>query len=117
MTESGRQITAHITAAERAAFGTYARTFLLDVAGLLALLFAREMRVDRLRELIDRDTAPSDIRNSKVTLRLSEEARDAILEFIGPCCDSVSRAGAVIIRAELDERSLERLWLTRNESR
>lgn len=114
--ETGKQITAHITSAERASFEEYARTFHLDAAGLLALLFAREMRVGRLGDLIDKDASPRDIRDTKVTFRLNPTAHAALLDFVKVSAGSVSLAGAAMIRAELNERLLERLWLTRNES-
>ena len=115
--EDPPQITTHVCAAERTEFETYANAFGLDAAGLLALLLAREQRVGRLAALLDIDEPANATRDSKITVH----GRDADLRGGIACAaveakTSVSRACAVLMRAELRERWLERSISTRFES-
>lgn len=110
------QISAHICAAERAAFETYATTFGLDAAGLLALLLVRELRVDRLADLLGGDRPLKAARDSKVTVHGNVSLRASIAARAEKCGTSLSNACAVLMRAELRERWLERSIATRIES-
>ncbi|MEG3148189.1 hypothetical protein U1839_26370 [Sphingomonas sp. RT2P30] len=107
----------YVTAPERAAFEAYAQQFLLDPAGLLALLFAREMRVGRLRELIEKDVVPSGSRKPKITARLQASDHIQVRALAQEHNKSLSEAGAVLVRAELNEKWLHQALTTRFESR
>lgn len=117
MKQAEHQVTVYLTDSERADFAAYAQRFLLDAAGLLALLFAREMRVGRLRELIPRDAPPSGSRKAKVTARLKEPEHAALVSLAGVHGESLSQIGVVLVRAELSARWLEQAITTRFESR
>ena len=110
------QTTVYLTSTERADFEAYGRKFCLDAAGLLALLFGREMRVGRLRELIPQDIVPHGTRKPKVTARLKASEHEAVKALALHHDESVSLVGAVLVRAELKERWLENACATRFES-
>lgn len=115
--KSAGQITAHLCASERAAFHAYAQTFALDPAGLLALLLSRELRIPRLVSLLEADKPPGKGRTTKVTAHgCGLELRRGLVDAATACGVSVSYACAVVIRAELRERWLERAIMTRFES-
>ena len=117
MPRTAMQVTVYLSAAERLAFQVYARKFLLDAAGLLALLFAREMRVGRLRELIPMDNAPDGSRKSKVTAHLKGSEHAALTALASKHSLSLSHIGAVLVRDELRDEWLKRSCATRLESR
>lgn len=96
----------YVTPPEQAAFDEYAHRFLLDGAGLLALLFAREMRVGRLQTLIAKDVAPGDSRTKKITARLRPLDHNLAKEHAQRHGASLSEMGAVLVRAELCEQWL-----------
>lgn len=110
------QATVYLTSTERAAFEAYGRQFFLDAAGLLALLFGREMRVERFRELYPKDVVPDGTRTPKVTARLKEADHAALKALALHYDESLSQIGAVLVRAELRDRWLERACSTRFES-
>ena len=111
------QITTHLCLAERNMFEGYARSFALDPAGLLALLLVRELRSPRLALLVKHDVPANEPRRSKVTAHaLDENLHRKVLTMAANHGQSVSHACAVIIRAELTERWLERALMTRFES-
>jgi hypothetical protein len=111
------QITAHLHASERADFEAYARRFGLDPAGLLVLLLAREMRVERLSVLLKADLPSSEARSTKVTIHKQTPAlREGIAVMASEHGTSVSHACAVLIRAELKEQWLDNVITTRFES-
>lgn len=116
MGETSRQLTAHLTRSEREEFEAYSHSLLLDPAGLLALLFAREMRLKRLSQLLEGDDLPPNCKETKVTARIRPEEHAPLKEYVLSQCESVSHAGGVLIRAELDERWLECACSTRFES-
>lgn len=110
-------MSAHICAAERAEFEAYAIMFGLDAASLLALLLARELRVERLAVLLDSDVPSKASRDSKVTVHgRNTELRTGVVARAEACGTSLSNACAVLMRAEMRERWLERSILTRFES-
>lgn len=110
------QANVYVTASERDAFETYAQHFLLDAAGLLALLFAREMRVERLPELLKEDVAAGGNRKPKITAHLHGADHDQV-RALAECYEmSLSSFGAVLVRAELREQWLGRVLTTRFES-
>lgn len=111
------QATVYLTSTERDSFEVYSRKFLLDAAGLLALLFGREMRVGRLRELIPRDVAPGGSRKHKITAHLKSPEHAALTALAVKHGVSLSHIGAVLVRDELRDRWLERSCPTRLESR
>lgn len=91
--------------------------FGLDAASLLALLLTREMRVERLADLLDSDVPSKASRDSKVTVHGRHAAlRKWLVTRAGLCGTSLSNACAVLMRAELRERWLERSISTRFES-
>jgi hypothetical protein len=110
------QVNAYLTISEQEAFEAYACKFYLDAAGLLALLLARETRVGRLSELIQMDKAPPANRNTKVTARLIAEVHAELTTLANHHSVSLSRVGAVLVRAELRDNWLEKACLTRFES-
>ncbi|HET6523188.1 hypothetical protein [Sphingopyxis sp.] len=116
MRRSEYQATVYLTSVERTCFEQYARQFLLDAAGLLALLFGRELRVARLRELIPEDHAPDDARRSKVTAHVDGAAHAALTALAQAHGKGLSQIGAVLVRAELRDRWLEQAYSTRFES-
>lgn len=102
------QIVGHLVAAERAEFDTYAREVGLDVAGLLALLWSRELRVGRLRDLGIRHPEPDQALDDKAVAHLrSDEDKARIVGHARAHGMSTSRACATLVRAELGERWLE----------
>lgn len=116
MPKSVRQATVYLTSTERADFEFYATQYLLDAAGLIALLFAREIRVGQLCNLISRDVAPDGRRKTKVTAHLKETDHASLAALAMEHNESVSQIGAVLVRAELRDRWLERSCATRFES-
>jgi hypothetical protein len=111
------QITAHICASERAAFEAYARTFGLDPASLLALLLSRELRFARLGSLQENDMPSGEPRNMKVTVHGRDLGlRLGVMALAAACGTSISNVCAVVMRAELRDRWLERALATRFES-
>lgn len=116
MSKTSRQLTTHLARSERVAFEAYAQGFHLDPAALLALLFARELRIGRFRELLEKDEMPDVSKETKVTVRLKPADHMAISDQLLPQCESLSQAGGVLIRAELSERWLERVCSTLFES-
>ena len=111
------QITAHLNEAERAQFKEYAAIFGLDPASLLVLLLAREDRVGRLATLLSTDRPLPGARKSKVTIHKKDPTlRERVSAMAGRHGTSVSHACAVLIRAESDEKWLEKVITTRIES-
>lgn len=110
------QANVYVTAPERDAFEMYAQQFLLDAAGLLALLFAREMRVERLCELMKEDVVPSGNRKPKITAHLRASDHDRVNALAKQHGMSLSFIGAVLVRAELRELWLRQVITTRFES-
>ena len=107
------QITAHVSAAERAIFEAYSRAFGLDAGNLLHLLWQRELRFGRLDQIDGSFQDPGPALkakglDSKVTAHLSDAALKARIraraEAIGM---PVSRAGAMLLREEMQLRWLE----------
>lgn len=83
--------------------------FGLDAASLLALLLARELRIERLAVLLDNDLPSKASRDSKVTVHgRNTVLRNGIVARAEMCGTSVSNACAVLMRAEMRERWLER---------
>jgi len=114
---SPEQITTHLCRAERTAFENYARIFALDPASLLGLLLARELRSPRLRLLLETDVPPNRSRATKVTAHGRDlELRRGVAAMAADCGQSVSHVCAVLVRAELRDRWLENVWMTRFES-
>lgn len=96
-------------AAERVEFEAYAAKFGLDAASLLALLLARELRIERLADLLHNDVPSKASRDSKVTVHGRDTAlRNGIVARAEKCGTSLSNACAVLMRAEMHERWLER---------
>ncbi|WP_242126703.1 hypothetical protein [Sphingobium sp. Sx8-8] len=116
MARGENQVNVYLTVEEHAAFRLYANKFLLDAAALLALLFARELRVGRLRQLISRDAPPDDPRKAKVTARLNERDRAALMTLAQSQGLKLSQLGGVLVRAELAESWLAHVCTTRFES-
>jgi hypothetical protein len=111
------QITAHVCVAERMDFETYARTFSLDPASLLALLLSRELRLARLEALMKIDDPSREARDMKVTVHGRDlRFRQSVMAMAANCGTSVSNACAVVIRTELRDRWLETALTTRFES-
>jgi hypothetical protein len=116
MPQHEHQVTSYLTTAEREQFERYARNFFLDAAGLLALLLARETRVGQLCALTKTDTAPQTSRNAKITARLKAEEHAMLTKMAKDNGVSLSQAGAMLVRAELNVRWLENACSTRFES-
>ena len=114
--QADQQVNVYLSAEEKAAFETYARLYLLDGAGLMALLFAREIRVGRLRALAKEDNPPDAPRRSKVTFRASAANHEVLTSHATEHRGGLSLAGATLVRAELRERWLEASITTRFES-
>jgi hypothetical protein len=110
------QANAYLSILERQAFVAYAQKFFLDPAGLLALLLARELRLERLAELIKTDEALPSNRAAKVTVRLTSNDHGVLTKIAGDNSVSLSYACAVLARAELRERWLDQACATRFES-
>lgn len=110
------QANAYLSISERQAFVAYAQEFFLDPAGLLALLLVRELRLERLAELIDTDEAPPSNRTAKVTVRLTPNDHGVLTKIAGDNSVSLSYICAVLARAELRERWLDQACSTRFES-
>lgn len=117
MRQSGHQATVYLTSNERDRFEAYARRFFLDAAGLLALLFARELRVGRLRKLVATDKAPDGSRKPKITARLRPDDHAALIKMAQAADVSLSYIGAVLVRDELANQWLENAVTTLSESR
>jgi hypothetical protein len=66
--------------------------------------------------LIERDMAQPAKRKSKVTARLTAQDHDALTRMAGDNRISLSYACAVLVRAELRDRWLEKAITTRFES-
>ncbi len=113
---ANKQINVYLSEAEKSSFEAYARKYLLDGAGLMALLFAREMRVGRLRALIEDYPPPDATRKSKVTFRASESDHAAVLAHVAAHGCGLSAAGATLARAEAREHWLGASISTRFES-
>lgn len=116
MAQTKHQVNTYVTPEERENFELYARNFLLDVAGLLILLFARETRVGQLRALTLTDVAPPASRNAKLSARLKAEEHAMLTKMAKDNGLSLSKAGAMLVRAELKQRWLEKACATRFES-
>lgn len=110
------QANIYMNGAEKAAFVSYARNFMLDAAGLLALLFARELRVARLAEIMPKDVVPDGPRKAKVTAHLSAADHGALAALADEHGESLSHLGAVLVRDELREQWLKQACTTRFES-
>jgi hypothetical protein len=116
LARSDYQANIYVTSTDRAAFEAYAKQFLLDAAGLLALLFAREMRVGRLRMLISKDVAVSGRRKSKITAHLSVGDHGLVTALAQRHGRSLSEVGALLVKDELECQWLSLSISTRFES-
>lgn len=110
------QVNVYLTSNEHAAFRDYASKFSLDAAALLALLFARELRVARLSTLMLKDAPPDAAKNAKVTTRLDPSNRAKLVSLAQRQGMKLSQLGRLLVCAELDETWLEQACLTRFES-
>ena len=110
------QVTIRLSQQEKDEIEAYAQIFYLDAVGLLALLLAREVRVGRLRSLLENDVPPDVPRKTKVTVRLRENERAEVTSIAEALGQSQSHVGAVLVRAELAERWLESVCPTQIES-
>lgn len=113
MVGSYPQITAHVSAAERGHFEAYARGFGLDAGNLLHLLWQRELRFGRLDQIDGSFQDPGQALkakglDSKVTAHLTNAALKARIKARASAIGmSVSRAGATLLREEMQLRWLE----------
>ncbi len=109
------QVLGYVTPVERQAFEAYALDHGLDVTALANLLIARELRAKRLAQLtlrFDRTEPLSD--RVKIVAHTPTEATK--LAFAGRAAEAglkPTRAAAILFRAELEERWLERHVLAR----
>jgi hypothetical protein len=105
------QITGHLSQEERDRFEAYSRTCGLDAAGLLALLWARELRVARIPGLMSNAARSESMLDAKVTIHTRDERfREKVIAAAKQAHISVSNACALLVRAELDEKWLERVF-------
>ena len=106
-----RQITAYLDESERLALADYARQFGLDGSGIANLLLIRELRVARLLST-KRHKPPSKPLSGrkKVTAHQPDDSVFLAFKEHAALCDlTTSAALASIIRAELDERWLDKV--------
>lgn len=104
------QITGYLTADERSRLAEYARSHGLDAAALASLLLHRELRVGRLRDLRSKGRLPKPTEcPEKVTIhRIDDLAKGRFKEHAKSCQLKSSPALALLCRAELQERWLEK---------
>jgi hypothetical protein len=103
------QITTYLPAPEHFAVVAYAGEFGLDVGALANLLFHRELRVGRLPRLAAADDGGRGVADVKITAHQSDGALKARWRAHAKTAGlSMSRAGALLFRAELSERWLQR---------
>jgi hypothetical protein len=103
------QVTGYVSPLEREVFEAYATSFDLDVGTLMLLLIVRELQLARLALLRERFDTPEMPERTKVTAHAKSAAVKAgIIETARRASLSTSRVCAVLLRAELEERWLER---------
>lgn len=100
------QVNIYLSGTDREQFSMYAAQFGLDVTALGNLLLARELRVGRLGSLHSR--ACEERRGEKITAHMSAGKRGEFAALAKQLGLSVSEAGALLVRAELSERWLEK---------
>jgi post-segregation antitoxin (ccd killing protein) len=103
------QITAYVSADDGERFRAYAASFGLDASALATLLLIRELRVDHLARLAAADLEARGQAYEKITAHQSDGTVKARWVTHARASGlSVSRAAAIVFRAELRD-----LWLQR----
>lgn len=104
------QILGYVTPEDRDRFEAYALAHGLDVTALANLLIARELRARRLTELQVTFDAPRPLASrSKIVAHTPDaKTKEAFTARAHEAGMKPSRAAAILFRAELDERWLER---------
>lgn len=103
------QITAHVSAADAAAFQAYAAGLGLDASALATLLLIRELRVGRLPRLAAVDLSARGAANDKITAHRGDGAvKTRWTAHALTAGLSASKAAAIVFRAELKEQWLNR---------
>jgi hypothetical protein len=106
------QIVGFVTAAERGDFDAYALTHGLDVTALANLLIARELHTRRLAILTAQFDPPRPLPNrAKIVAHTPEATKAGFTAHAKSLGLKPSRAAAVLFRAELEERWLEKYVL------
>ena len=109
-------ITIRLEPQQKAEFGGYAASLGLDSADLAKLLFAREMKLKRLKALSEKRQKPhfprqswgSGVEKPTVTAKYSSDAeRNAFDNYAASCGLVRQTAGAWLLISELKERWLE----------
>jgi hypothetical protein len=104
------QVLGYVTPEERDAFEAYANEHGLDVSALANLLIARELRAKRLALLTPRfdRTEPLPDRLKIVAHTPTQATKLAFAARAAEAGVKPTRAAAILFRAELEERWLER---------
>jgi len=104
------QILGYVTAEERQRFEAYAMAHGLDVTALANLLIARELKALRLETLLARfDLRGRSSDRAKIVAHTpTEETKRLFAVRSAQVGVKPSRAAAILFRAELEERWLER---------
>lgn len=107
------QVTAHVGEEERKTFDRYAEKFGLDAGNLLHILWLRELRLGRLasagqdRASPDQGSSGANL-DSKVTMHNTpSDVKKTIKSHCSALGLSVSRAGATLLRDEMEENWLQ----------
>jgi hypothetical protein len=102
------QVNIYVTGTDHEQFTKYAWDFGLDATALANLLLTRELRIGRLTGLRSLVPQRGDLRGAKVTAHLSRDRRVAFATRAKSCGLSLSKAGAILILAELKEHWLKK---------
>lgn len=104
------QVLGYVTPEERDAFEAYANDHGLDVTALANLLIARELRAKRLEQLLLKiGFGPALTVRTKIVAHTPTDAtKAAFATRAAQAGVKPSRAAAILFRAELEERWLER---------
>jgi hypothetical protein len=108
----GTQVHGYLSDSERRNFENYAGQHGLHVTALARVLLVRELRLRRLSRLVVKYPSPLRSPAKKVTAHLTNTClAAAFVDECGQAGVSLSEAAAVIFRAELAEKWLEKAIL------
>ena len=104
------QVLGYVSPVERDAFEAYALDHGLDVTALANLLIARELKAQRLEQLLlNIGRGPALTVRAKIVAHTPTDAiKSAFAARAEQAGVKTSRAAAILFRAELEERWLER---------
>jgi len=113
------QITGYVTLEERSSFAEYARGLGLDGAALASLLLHRELRVGRLPDLQSkgRNSKSTDCPEKITIHRIDDVTKGKFKEHAETYQLKSSPALALLCRAELKERWLEKAMTSKRTTR